>query len=68
MNNADFGRGDVNRYNAQFIHTFSPDSAFEFIAWYHRSFREFLDATGYAYAEETGNPAYRLFAGGNSAR
>jgi len=34
----------------------------------HRAFREFLDATGYAYADETVNPAYRLFAGGNARR
>jgi threonine dehydratase len=34
----------------------------------HRSFREFLDAAGYAYADETGNLAYRLFAGGNAGR
>ncbi len=37
----DFGRGDVDRYNAQFLHTFSRDAAFELIAWYHQSFREF---------------------------
>jgi len=37
----DYGRGDVNRYNAQFLHTFSRESAFELVAWYHESFREF---------------------------
>lgn len=31
-----------------------------------RAFREFLDAIGFAYREETDNPAYRLFAGGNA--
>ncbi|HWP00439.1 MAG TPA: threonine ammonia-lyase, biosynthetic [Methylococcus sp.] len=30
-----------------------------------KAFREFLDAIGYAFKEETHNPAYRLFAGGN---
>jgi len=30
-----------------------------------RVFRDFLDAIGYAYSEETENPAYRLFAGGS---
>ncbi len=29
-----------------------------------KAFREFLDALGYVYREETENPAYRLFAGG----
>ncbi|MBS1212741.1 MAG: threonine dehydratase, partial [Proteobacteria bacterium] len=29
-----------------------------------KTFLEFLDALGYAYREETENPAYRLFAGG----
>lgn len=29
-----------------------------------RLFRQFLDAIGFAYREETANPAYRLFAGG----
>ena len=29
-----------------------------------RAFREFLDALGFAYREQTDNPAYRLFAGG----
>jgi Fe(3+) dicitrate transport protein len=37
----DFGRGDVNRYTAQFLHTFSHDSAFELISWFHQSFREY---------------------------
>jgi Fe(3+) dicitrate transport protein len=37
----DYGRGDVNRYNARYVHTFSPESAFELVAWYHESFREF---------------------------
>lgn len=31
-----------------------------------RAFKEFLDAIGFAYREETDNPAYRLFAGGNA--
>jgi threonine dehydratase len=30
-----------------------------------RAFREFLDTVGFAYREETHNPAYRLFAGGS---
>lgn len=33
-----------------------------------RAFREFLDTIGYGYAEETENPAYRLFAGGSEGR
>ena len=37
----DYGRGDVNRYNARFVHTFSRDAVFETVVWYHRSFREF---------------------------
>ncbi|BBA35274.1 threonine dehydratase [Methylocaldum marinum] len=32
-----------------------------------RAFREFLDTIGFAYREETDNPAYRLFAGGNAS-
>jgi threonine dehydratase len=28
-----------------------------------RAFRKFLDALGYPWVEETGNPAYRLFLG-----
>ncbi|QXP88819.1 threonine ammonia-lyase, biosynthetic [Methylococcus capsulatus] len=30
-----------------------------------KAFREFLEAIGYAFKEETQNPAYRLFAGGS---
>lgn len=30
-----------------------------------KEFREFLDGVGFAYREETHNPAYRLFAGGS---
>lgn len=31
-----------------------------------RAFKEFLDALGFAYREQTDNPAYRLFAGGGT--
>ncbi|HYE34870.1 threonine ammonia-lyase, biosynthetic [Methylocaldum sp.] len=31
-----------------------------------RAFHEFLDVIGFAYREETNNPAYQLFAGGNA--
>jgi len=31
-----------------------------------RAFHEFLDVIGFAYREETSNPAYKLFAGGNA--
>jgi Fe(3+) dicitrate transport protein len=37
----DYGRGDVNRYNATFTHRFSEDTAFDAIVWYHESYREF---------------------------
>jgi threonine dehydratase len=30
-----------------------------------KAFRQLLDEVGFAYREETRNPAYRLFAGGN---
>ena len=33
-----------------------------------REFREFLNEIGFSYKEETQNPAYRLFAGGNEYR
>jgi threonine dehydratase len=31
-----------------------------------RAFHQFLDVIGFAYREETNNPAYKLFAGGNA--
>ena len=30
-----------------------------------KTFHEFLDALGFPYREETDNPAYLMFAGGN---